>query len=368
VWYILTDQRKTFDILERPHMVLITGGAGYVGSVLAAELIRVGEAVRVVDTQWFGNPFAPDAGVEVIRGNINQLDASWLCGVDAVCHLSGLSNDPTSDFMPELALESNVRATRLLGTALAEKAQSEGREIRCLFASSCSVYYSCKASADLNVERMTEDMPVAPGSTYSKSKRLAEIELLRIASDHPLFCPVILRKGTIFGLSPRMRFDLVVNAFTLNAWRNRVLTVNGSGETWRPLIHIKDVVDAYVYLLSAPTGSIRCEIFNVLHKNYRILELAHWVAEVLEEHRNVAVQVKRDRSSGDGSRSYCVDEAKLARSLGFRSERGTSCAILDLWDALQEGRFGAEPESNPRYFNIQFLRQEMKLRAAAGAA
>ena len=349
-------------------MVLITGGAGYVGSVLAAELIRLGEAVRVVDAQWFGNPFPTDSPLEVIRADINQFDALWLRGVDSVCHLSGLSNDPTSDFMPELALESNVKATRLLGAALAEMAKNEGREIRCLFASSCSVYYSSEGTADLNVERMTEEMPVAPGSTYSKTKRLAEIELLRIAREHPLFCPVILRKGTIFGLSPRMRFDLVVNAFTLNAWRKQVLTVNGSGETWRPLVHIKDVVDAYVYLLTAPTESIRCEIFNVLHKNYRILELAHWVAEVLEQHRRVAVQVKRDRSSGDGARSYYVDGTKLIRTVGFRSERGTTSAVLDLWDALQAGRFGAEPESNPHYFNIQFLRQEMKNRAVAGAA
>jgi nucleoside-diphosphate-sugar epimerase len=278
-------------------------------------------------------------------------------GVSDVIHLAGLSNDPTADFAPDLNSESNVLATRRLARAVAEKAQLEQREIRFLFASTCSVYYTSSVAGDVNVEQMTEDLPVAPTANYSKTKRLAEIELLRIAEQQPLFCPTIVRKGTIFGLAPRMRFDLVVNIFVLHAWRKRLLTVHGSGEVWRPLLHIRDAVDAYLHLLWVPTGKIRSETFNLVHKNYRILELAHWIAELLEQHRGVEVQVKRDRSSGDGLRSYYVDGEKITRVLGFKPERGVAQATLDIWDALERGEFGIEPENDPRYFNIRWLKE-----------
>lgn len=338
-------------------MILVTGGTGYVGSLLVEELLFMGETVRVLDTQWFGNPFRPHPRLELIKADISACDASWLDGVDAVIHLAGLSNDPTADFAPRISVESNVMATRRFAEAIAEKATAEQREIRFLFASTCSVYYSAVVPADLNIELMTEELPVAPTTNYSKTKRLAEIELLRVAERNPLFCPVIVRKGTIFGLSPRMRFDLVVNTFTMCAWRKRVVTVHGHGEAWRPLLHIRDAVDAYIYLLSASAQTVRGKTFNLVHKNYRILELAHWVAEVIEQQRGIAVQVKRDRSSENGARSYYVSGDKITKLLGYRPQRGTAESILDIWDALEQGDFGAEPENDPRYFNIQWLKK-----------
>src|SRR5919199_5287935 len=266
-------------------MILVTGGAGYIGSLLVRELLALGETVRVVDPLWFGNSFDAHDRLKLIEADIRDCGAECLEDVSAVIHLAGLSNDPTADFAPYLNSESNVQATRQLAQATAEKAEQEQREIRFLFASSCSVYYSPSVAEDVNVERMTEGLPIAPTANYSKTKRLAEIELLRIAEQNPLFCPTILRKGTIFGLAPRMRFDLVVNTFVLNAWRKRLLTVHGSGEVWRPLLHIRDAVDAYIHLLWAPTAKTRSETFNLVHKNYRILELAHWVTEILEQHR-----------------------------------------------------------------------------------
>lgn len=345
-------------------MILVTGGAGYLGTELVAALLRLGEPVRVVDLEWFGNALTPCAGLEVIRGDVQQFDDAWLEDVDAVCHLAALSNDPTADFMPALNIASNVLATRRLAEAAAARAEREDRVIRCLFASSCSVYYSSVRS-DVDIERMTEDAPVSPTSNYSKSKRLAELELLRTAEKCPAFCPVILRKGTLFGASARMRFDLVVNAFTLQAWHRRTLTVNGSGEAWRPLLHVQDAVDAYVYLLSAPEAKVRGRIYNLLHKNYRVLELAHWVAEVLEKHRRVDVRVRRDRSNDNGNRSYYVEGSRMAREIGFRAERGTSRAILDMWDALESGRFGSEPEDNARYFNIRRVRDLLSMAVAS---
>ena len=339
-------------------MILVAGGAGYIGSLLVRELLALGETVRVVDTHWFGNSFDGHKDLELIKADLRFCDVAGLLeDVSAVIHLAGLSNDPTADFAPALNGESNVLATRRLAQAVAETAQSEQREVRFLFASTCSVYYTSSVAGDVNVEKMTEEIPVAPTANYSKTKRLAEIELLRVADRHPLFCPTIVRKGTIFGLAPRMRFDLVVNIFALHAWRKRLLTVHGSGEVWRPLLHVRDAVDAYLHLLWTPTEKIRGETFNLVHKNYRVLELAHWMAEILEQHRGVEVRVKRDRSRGDSLRSYYVDGEKITRILGFRPERGVAQATLEIWDALERGEFGIEPENDPRFFNIRWLKE-----------
>ncbi|MCA1849371.1 MAG: SDR family oxidoreductase, partial [Actinobacteria bacterium] len=298
--------------------------------------------------------------LELVKEDLRYSDmVSLLDDVSAVIHLAGLSNDPTADFAPDLNNESNVQATRQLARAVAEKAQREKREIRFLFASSCSIYYTPSVSEDVNIERMTENLPIAPTANYSKTKRLAEIELLQIAEQYPLFCPTMLRKATIFGLSPRMRFDLVVNAFVLQAWRNQLIPIWGSGEVWRPFLHIRDAVDAYIHLLYVPTEKIRGEAFNLVHKNYRILELAHWITEILEQHRGVEAYVKRDRSKGEFRRSYYVDGDKVTKALGFRPERGVAQAALEIYDALERGDFGSEPESDSRYFNIRWLKETM---------
>jgi len=336
-------------------MILVTGGAGYVGSVLVRELLRMGHAVRVVDPLWFGNPFDAADGLEIIKADVQHAAPEWFVGITSVIHLAGLSNDPTADFAPALNAESNVRATRLLAEGVARAANAQGREIRLLFASTCSVYYTAAAGAE-NVPRMAEDSPTAPTANYSKTKRLAEVELLRVADRHPLFCPVILRKGTLFGLSPRMRFDLVLNTFTLHAWRSRLLTVHGDGEAWRPLLHIADAVDAYIHLLWAPTPLVRGEAFNLVHRNITVLDLAHTVAEVLERERGVDIRVKRDRTSEYVIRSYQVSGDKIANTLGFRAERGPAQAVLGMWDAVERGEFGVEPEKDARYFNIRLLR------------
>jgi nucleoside-diphosphate-sugar epimerase len=340
-------------------MILVTGGAGYVGSLLVQELLSLGEGVRVADIFWFGNPFGAHDKLELLEADARSLSESCLDDVTAVVHLAGLSNDVTADFAPRLNSESNMLATRQLAQLVGERACREKRVIRFIFASTCSVYYRESQADDADAKRMVEDLPVAPTANYSKTKRLAEIELLRVAEQYPYLCPVILRKGTIFGLAPRMRFDLVLNTFTLHAWRKQILTVHGHGEAWRPLLHINDAVDAYIHLLWAPADKIQGQTFNIVHKNYRILELAHWITEVLEQHYNVKVQVKRDRSVVNGSRSYFVDGDKITRTLGFRAERGTADAILAIWDALERNEFGKEPENDSRYFNIRWLKEKV---------
>src|SRR3712207_1159206 len=163
-------------------MILVTSGAGYICSVLVRELLALGETVRVVDPLRFGDYLDAHERLELVKEDLRYSDTTALLDeVSAVIHLAGLSNDPTADFAPDLNSESNVQATRQLARAVAEKAQREEREIRFLFASSCSIYYTPSVAEDVNIERMTEDLPIAPTANYSKTKRLAEIELLQIA-------------------------------------------------------------------------------------------------------------------------------------------------------------------------------------------
>jgi nucleoside-diphosphate-sugar epimerase len=338
-------------------MILVTGGGGYVGSLLVPELLALGESVRLVDLFWFDHRPNPHPRLESLTGDIRHPDAAWLDGVTAVIHLAGLSNDPTADFAPALNAESNVQATRELAEMVARRTASTKQDCRFVFASSCSVYYTEAGEVDGDVRPRREDSLAAPTANYSKTKRLAELELLKLAASHPHFCPVILRKGTLFGAAPRMRFDLVVNTFTLHAWCKRQLTVHGSGESWRPLLHVRDAVDAYLYSLAAPIDKVRGQTFNVLKKNYRTLELAHWVSEILEQHRKVQIQVKRDRSVETGSRSYYVLGDKMAHDLGFLAERGTTKAVLDIWDGLEKGTYGDKPQENSSYFNIRWFKE-----------
>lgn len=348
-------------------MILVTGGGGYVGSLLVPELLALGESVRVVDLFWFEHRLQPHERLETIVGDIRDADPAWLDGVKTVIHLAGLSNDPTADFAPELNAESNVQATRRLAELVARKSDATGEDLRFLFASSCSVYYTAAQESDADVRPKREDSLAAPTANYSKTKRLAELELLKLAGQYPHFCPVLLRKGTLFGASPRMRFDLVVNTFTLHAWFRRELTVHGSGEAWRPLLHVRDAVDAYLYCRVAPLPKVRCQVFNVLRKNYRTLELAHWISEILGQHRQVSIGVKRDRSVEFGSRSYYVLADKMEHELGFRAERGTTKAVLDIWDGLEAGAYGERPQENPVYFNIRWFKEHASTQARGTA-
>jgi nucleoside-diphosphate-sugar epimerase len=338
-------------------MILVTGGAGYVGSLLVRDLLSLGHSVRAIDTCWYGNPHGVHDHFELIQADLRQPQDSWLQDVAAVIHLAGFSNDPTADWAPDLNNEHNVLATRRFSDAVAAKARRDNRQIRFIFASTCSVYYVTDAKSAYGCESLTENRPVAPTSPYSRAKRLSEVDILRTGERVPEFVPIIVRKGTVFGISPRMRFDLVVNTFCLDAWRKRLITVHGQGEAWRPMLHIQDSVDTYIYMLTAPIESVRSEVFNLVYENYRVLDLAHCISEVIEEHAGVPISVKRDRAHQDGSRSYCVAGDKLAERLGLRPRRGIADAARSIWDALERGDFGTSPETASRFSNIRCLRE-----------
>src|SRR6201993_2218842 len=247
--------------------ILVAGGGGYIGSVLVPRLLARGYKVRVLDRLYFGEDSL--AGVrdkiELVVADVRDIPASAFDGVDGVINLSGLSNDPTAEFNPEANWQMNAIATE----TLAQACLARGIE-RYVFASSCSLYDGMPPGMH------GEDAPVQPRAAYATSKRYGEERLLEFAEQG--LCPVILRNGTVYGWSPRLRFDLVVNTFVKDALLNGRLKLHGGGWMWRPLVDVCDCADAMIAAYEAPEDRVRGEIFNVVHSNYQIRELAMIVA------------------------------------------------------------------------------------------
>lgn len=323
-------------------MILVTGGAGYIGSVLVRKLLERGKNVRVFDKLYFGKDSLREVEnrIDLIQGDIRDIEPSVLEGVEGVIHLAALSNDPTAEYNPDANHGINY-----LGTVnMAEKCKAAGVK-RFVYASSCSIYYNLTRS-DVMCDEETEVNPTAP---YSKSKRDAEKALIAMADEN--FCPVMLRKGTVYGQSPRMRYDLVVNVFTLHAYLKGRLNVFGGGEMWRPLVDIGDACDAYMACLDAPEERVHGQVFNVLHKNYRVLELAHWMKFGLRDKKRIEVDVHYMDNAP--LRSYRVSGEKLKDAIGFECKKGITQATHAMWDTLQ-GKTELEL-SHPRYYNIRWM-------------
>ncbi len=326
--------------------VLLVGGAGYVGSVLAEELLERGYAVKILDRLYYG-----DYGLREIRDRVDlvvadmrHLPPDLLQDVDAVVNLGGLSNDPTAEYNPKANYEMNTLATR----TLAEMCRAGGIQ-RFVFASSCSIYDRGVGKDDNDVIQ-DEDTPVSPKAAYSSSKREAEKILLEMTDDD--FCPVILRKGTIYGFSHRMRYDLVVNTFVKFALSQGYLSLHYGGEIWRPLVDVRDVARAYILALQAEEDEVKGQIFNVSHRNYRISELALRVREALRQ-TGTDPEVRADYGYR-GVRSYRVSTKKIEHMLGFRPKVSIEESVADMVEKIQ--RFGYNDFDNPRYYNIRWMR------------
>jgi nucleoside-diphosphate-sugar epimerase len=336
--------------------VLVVGGAGYVGSILTEELLQRGYAVRVLDRLYFG-----DAGLRAVRDRIELVEVDMravshevLEGVDAVVNVGGLSNDPTAEFNPRANHEINTVAT----VALARLCKARGVR-RYVMASSCSVY-DCGVLDERTDVLQDETTPVAPRAPYSLSKYEAERAVLPMAGD--TFCPVILRKGTVYGYSPRMRYDLVVNTFVRDALARGRLTLYHGGEMWRPLVDVRDAAQAYVALVEADDAAVRGEIFNLCYQNLRISELALRVREALRG-LGIEVDLRPDYHHG-GVRNYRVSGEKIGRVLNFRPKVSIEESVADMVQRVRaDGRTDFE---NPRYYNIRWLQHLEDDRKAAG--
>ncbi len=323
-------------------MILVTGGAGYIGCVAVRQLLEKGETVRVFDKLYFGDEGLADVRdkVEIVQGDIRTFDPAVLDGCDAVLHLAGLSNDPTAEFNPKANDEINK-----VGTDVVAKACKAKGVKRFIFASTCSIYDLGFYAPDFLRD---EDSDVKPRAAYAVSNYEGERILLDMADDK--FCPVILRQGTVYGWSPRMRYDLVVNTFVRDAFAKGVLTVHCGGEMWRPLVDVSDLSRVYIACVEAPDDKVHGRIFNVVGKNYRILELAHWVREALKPIRKVEIEV--DYTSHK-TRSYRVSGERIEAELGVKSLLGVKESVETMVKNLDE--YNQMDLWNPRYYNIQWM-------------
>jgi len=325
-------------------MILVTGGAGYIGSVLLRKLLEKGERVRVLDTMFFTDIGIKEImdKVEIVQKDIRDVDESVLDGVDSVIHLAGLSNDPTAEYNPVANEEMNTVATE----KLAKLCKKVGVR-RLVFASSASIYDLGFFAPD---DIKTEDSPVEPRAAYAVSKFKAERVLLELMDEN--FSPVILRQGTVFGFSPRMRYDLVVNTFVKDALTKGRLRLNCGGEMWRPLVHVNDAANAFILLSEAVEKDVKGQIFNLCYRNFRISELALRVKTTLFEHFGIEVDIEADYSSFK-TRSYRMSNEKLKKTLGYVPETTVEDAVVDMVKKIEEYRY--DDFLNPIYYNIKWM-------------
>lgn len=326
--------------------VLVVGGAGYVGSVLATELLERGYAVRVLDRLYFGDQGLTEVRdrVELVVGDMRVPPPGVLDGVEMVINVGGLSNDPTAEFNPKANYEMNTAAS----VALAEQCRQEGVR-RYIYASSCSIY-DRGVGDDARDVLLDETSDVDPPGAYAGSKIAAEQQLLPMSSDS--FCVSVLRKGTLFGFSPRMRYDLVVNTFVKDALSKGHISLHFGGEMWRPLADVRDAARAYVALISAPAQTINGQVFNLVYANFRISELALRVRETLRS-LDIDVDIHTDYSYR-GVRNYRVsgqkldDQVKLTPTVSIEESVRTMVQEID--------KFGYRDFDNPRYYNIAWMK------------
>ena len=289
--------------------ILLTGAGGYVGSKLHLRLNELGHYVTPIDIAWFNHG--------VIGADVRKLDTIYR--TDIIIHLAAIANDPSVAFYPRLSWETSVLATQQLCQMAVKRPGT-----RFIYASSVSVY-----GADRGM--VTEDMDLHPISDYNKTKMCAE----RVLLSYPELRPQIIRPATICGLSPRMRLDLTVNMFTMQALTKGVITLHG-GEQWRPSIHIDDMVDLYVWMIEHPehTG-----IWNAGFENHSLAE----IAEIVASWTNAAVL----RTEQTDKRSYKVDSTKLALA-GFIPQKHVQDAIQEIIIAYRKNQL----IDDPRWYNL----------------
>lgn len=327
--------------------VMVTGGAGYVGSVLVPKLIASGSCVRVLDLYLYGEDVLTTCrgpALVEIKGDVRDASALRIAvaGCDAVIHLACVSNDPSFELDPALGRSINYEAfLTLLGVC------GHAGVRRFIYASTSSVY-GVKSE-----ESVTEDLPLEPLTDYSRYKAMCEEALL--AADLPGCTRVIVRPATVCGYSPRLRLDLTVNLLTNQAVNAGRITVLG-GRQKRPNIHIQDIADLYVRLLDVPADRIDRQIFNVGYENLTVLEIAHLVRDVVVR-SGVRQHVDIDVAPTNDVRSYHISSEKIGRQLGFWPSRTLADAIRELCDAFQAGWI-SDPMTSARYYNVRTMQRE----------
>ncbi|SIT07015.1 NAD-dependent epimerase/dehydratase family protein [Insolitispirillum peregrinum] len=302
--------------------VLVTGAGGYIGTTLVPMLLEKGYRVRALDRFFFGRELlAAHENLEMIQEDARFVSPAHLEGIDHVIDLVAISNDPSGDAFEKETYEINHLARA--NTARLAKAAGVKRYI---LPSSCSIYGFQEPGVIAS-----ETTPTNPLTTYAKANELAEKDVLPLASSD--FTVIVLRQATVYGYSPRMRFDLAINGMTFGAWKTGALPLMRDGSQWRPMVHVKDTARAQIFMLTAPADKVNGQLFNVGSEknNYQIGPLAEKVAAVVP--RDVQIEWYGDVDH----RSYRVSFDKL-HALGYQALYEAEDGVRELVEALEAGK------------------------------
>lgn len=323
--------------------VLVIGGAGYIGSALVPKLLDSGYKVRLLDLLLYGEeplkPVLNHPNLQIIEADFRQVDkvVEAMQGIKSVVHLGGLVGDPACALDENLTIEINLMATRMI----AEVAKGSGVS-RFVFASTCSVY----GASD---QTLNECSKLNPLSLYARSKVASEKVLAMMADDK--FAVVNLRFGTVYGLSGRIRFDLVVNLLTAKAIFEKKITVFG-GDQWRPFVHVSDAALGVFKALNAPTALIRGQTFNVgsNEQNMTLSQVGQLIKRLVPEAQLIELGQDGDR------RNYRVDFSKIHHQLGFKPQWTVESGVNQVIDAIRSGRI--RDYRDPAYSNVKYLSED----------
>jgi nucleoside-diphosphate-sugar epimerase len=321
---------------------MVTGNLGYIGSAMVPMMQAEGYDVVGLDSDLYRRCSfgAEPADVPTLMKDVRDVEVDDLEGIDAVCHLAALSNDPLGNLNPELTYAINYRAS----VRLAEVAKAAGVK-RFVFSSSCSNYGAGGEKI------LDEESPFNPVTPYGESKVLTEREVSKMADDS--FSPIFLRNATAYGVSPRIRFDLVLNNLVAWAFTTGQIRMKSDGSPWRPIVHIEDIAGAFMAVLAADREQVHNQAFNVgsTDENYQIRDLANLIGEVMPD-----CEISFAEDAGQDKRCYRVNCDKIGRTLGFHSKWTARLGARQLCAAYQKFGLSLDEFEGPRYQRVAHIR------------
>jgi len=318
--------------------IFVTGNKGYVGSVLTSSLLNNNFDVIGCDVNYYPIDTNDDDKIISLDKDIRQITSDDLHGCDCIMHLAGLSNDPLGELNSSITDIINFQET----VRLSKLAKSVGVS-RFIFSSSCSSY-------GVNSDEVNEKSELAPLTAYAKSKVNSELELLKLQDKD--FKPIILRNATVYGSSPNLRLDLVVNNLTCSAYTTGMVKLLSDGTAWRPLLHIQDMADAFIFMANADDDLVAGEIFNVGNneENYTVRTVAELVEKLVPNSK-----IEYAENATKDNRSYKVNFDKI-QNLGFQTKLSLKQGIQELYDLFKEKNFSQSDFINKKYYRLKQIR------------
>jgi nucleoside-diphosphate-sugar epimerase len=322
--------------------VLVTGGAGYIGSVLSRILLEKGYEVTCLDRLFFGKESIKEIAerITLVKDDIRWFEPRILKGVDAVFDLASLSNDPSGELDPQKTLDINYKG-RARVAALSKKYNVE----KYVLASTCSVYGFQEGT-------LTEKSSLNPLTTYAKANVLAEKEVLPLADRS--FNVTALRQATVYGFSSRMRFDLAINGMVLGFFKNGKIPIMRDGKQWRPFVHVKDTSNAFIKILESDSELVNGQIFNVGsgEQNVQVFDLAGLVAE------SINLPFNYEWYGSPDTRSYRVSFAKIQRTLNYRPSYTPKEGSKEVFEALKGGKLSVD---DPKTITVKWYQHLLEM-------